>query len=795
MTSKPPYRVPSMAEIKSGKWNGFDAASTFSGCGGSSLGYRMAGFRLLWANEFVPAARETYLANAAPYTVVDGSDVRALKVADVLTAMNKKPGELDLFDGSPPCFAAGTSVVAERRVIAIEDVVVGDKVLTGKGRWRRVTDVMTRRAATLIVDGRIEVTSDHPFLAREQRKKNGTRFTLGSERWVPATEVEGMFCAVPTAVRALTVPEIGGRPLALDNDFWWMVGRWIGDGWVRVFPGEDRPAKDRVPLSKTPRLCAHCGTEQARRRQRGNSLMFTAYCSEFCRLAFGRKARKRPRHSVLLCSSLREGDDLSKKLRRIRRLTWAASKQRATWRFSTSHKQLTLWLVEQFGRGAAKKTLPGWVFGMREDHRRSLFEGYLSADGHEVERGGTWKFSSVSRNLSVGMRVLATTLGYSTGALKMRKGGTHILGRRINGKGSWPISACANETRYTRVEGDHRWSKIRRATVAGGDDVDVFDLTVEEDHSFVADGFVVHNCASFSTAGKRSGGWGTVKKYSDVAQRTDDLFFEFARLLEGVRPRTFVAENVAGLVRGVAVGYFNDVLGLLRSLGYRVAARLLDAQWLGVPQQRSRIIFVGVREDLGFEPAYPEPQQFRYTVADACPWVKAVRTHSNRDVYYRAAGDAPAPTITSHDHKTGETSIHGGGFVESDVPLGAFDGVDIGRFAIGAEWDRLEEGEQSSRFFNLIRADRDKPSPTILASHGGGSIASVTHPTEKRKFSIPELRRLCSFPDDFKLLGTYEQNWERLGRAVPPLMMKAIAETVRDKILIPWRAAKEARER
>lgn len=55
-TDKPPYRVPNMTEIAAIPWNGLTVASTFSGCGGSCLGYRMAGFKVLWANEFVPAA-------------------------------------------------------------------------------------------------------------------------------------------------------------------------------------------------------------------------------------------------------------------------------------------------------------------------------------------------------------------------------------------------------------------------------------------------------------------------------------------------------------------------------------------------------------------------------------------------------------------------------------------------------------------------------------------------------------------------------------------------------------------
>src|SRR5689334_7614439 len=92
-----------MAEIAALPWNGFNVASTFSGCGGSSLGYRMAGFRVRWASEFVPAARQTYRANAAPHTIIDGRDIRQVDPQEILTAIDMESGELDLLDGSPPC--------------------------------------------------------------------------------------------------------------------------------------------------------------------------------------------------------------------------------------------------------------------------------------------------------------------------------------------------------------------------------------------------------------------------------------------------------------------------------------------------------------------------------------------------------------------------------------------------------------------------------------------------------------------------------------------------------------------
>src|SRR5882724_7182373 len=101
-TDKPPYRVPSMAEIAAVPWNGYTVASTFSGCGGSSLGYKMAGFRVAWANEFIPSAQETYRANH-PSTILDLRDIRGVQSADILNAIGMGAGELDLLDGSPPC--------------------------------------------------------------------------------------------------------------------------------------------------------------------------------------------------------------------------------------------------------------------------------------------------------------------------------------------------------------------------------------------------------------------------------------------------------------------------------------------------------------------------------------------------------------------------------------------------------------------------------------------------------------------------------------------------------------------
>jgi len=101
-------------------------------------------------------------------------------------------------------------------------------------------------------------------------------------------------------------------------------------------------------------------------------------------------------------------------------------------------------------------------------------------------------------------------------------------------------------------------------------------------------------CQGFSTAGKRM-----------LHDTRNGLFREFVRLLRGLMPKCFVMENVAGMVRGKMRLVFADCLRELKASGYWVSARVLDSMYFGVPQHRQRLIIIGVRDDLAFEPTHP----------------------------------------------------------------------------------------------------------------------------------------------------------------------------------------------
>lgn len=249
-------------------------------------------------------------------------------------------------------------------------------------------------------------------------------------------------------------------------------------------------------------------------------------------------------------------------------------------------------------------------------------------------------------------------------------------------------------------------------------------------------------CAAFSTAGQREKSWGQVKCYSDKAQRVDDLFFEYIRLLNGIQPKVFVAENVSGLVKGTAKGYFKRILTALRGAGYRVSCRLLDAKWLGVPQMRQRTIFVGVRDDLGLDPVHPVPLSYSYTVGEAVEGLAK-------------GGDAKQLTPGTDTHR---------------YWLATKPGESLSKAC------RKLTGKNS--FLTHIKQSPDRQANTITQG-----TQQLYHWSEPRTLTLQELRRIGGFPDDFKLTGTFAQRWERIGRAVPPIMMEAVAANIRDRIL------------
>lgn len=222
-------------------------------------------------------------------------------------------------------------------------------------------------------------------------------------------------------------------------------------------------------------------------------------------------------------------------------------------------------------------------------------------------------------------------------------------------------------------------------------------------------------CQGFSTAGKR-----------EIGDARNQLFREYCRLLEGLRPRAFVMENVSGMVKGDFKLVFAEILRTLKRCGYRVKARLLNAMFFGVPQSRERMIFVGVREDIGRDPSHPSGWSVPVTVREA---FVGVPPH-----------DCPALTPRYQ-----------------------------------AYWHAAPQGGRVGKQQCVMKLSERLTAGTLLKSEGNGA---PYHPTECRAISTAERRRIGSFPDAFRFTDR-KHAVERIGNSVPPLLMRSIAAHVR----------------
>ena len=283
-------------------------------------------------------------------------------------------------------------------------------------------------------------------------------------------------------------------------------------------------------------------------------------------------------------------------------------------------------------------------------------------------------------------------------------------------------------------------------------------------------------CSAFSMAGSVSHGegrthadaFGKKKQYSDIkgVENVEDLFFEFLRVAKDIKPKVIIGENVEGLTMGQAERYFHKIQNTFEEIGYLIVANVLDASYFGVPQSRKRCFFIGVREDVAEKVGinfmtmyqlYPDKNDFRTTLGEA---INDIVNEDKEELDYLFDKISPEKAV-------GKTLMK--------MPK------DPDKVLTGMDY------HEKGHHFNLKRSSLRKPCPTITAMGNLAGVAGTCHPIEDRKFTIKELKRIMSLPEDFKLTGKHKQQSERIGRMVPPLMMKALAESVYNKVLKPYK--------
>ena len=246
-------------------------------------------------------------------------------------------------------------------------------------------------------------------------------------------------------------------------------------------------------------------------------------------------------------------------------------------------------------------------------------------------------------------------------------------------------------------------------------------------------------CSTFSMSGKREKDWGKDKHFKEgqAKQVLSDLFFDYLGLVERLKPKVAIAENVKGMLFGNAKGYTKEILRRFSNMGYNTQLFLINAADCGVPQKRERVFFCAVRDDIDAPSLKLSPNK---------PWVNSCAAIDDIDLTDQERRDCGLNSAT--DKKW--------------WPL-TQPGEDYG--------SAIQRNGLALKLWNHKKLHPKKPSNTLPA------VDRIKHWNERRVLSFREWKRLGSFPDDYRAkndkIGKY-----LIGMSVPPRMTEQVARAV-----------------
>jgi site-specific DNA-cytosine methylase len=651
--------------------------------------------------------------------------------------------------GGVPCFVAGTMILTVEGYKPVEEVREGDLVLTHRGRWRRVTATMRRDGAALLsvrAQGvpRLVTTAEHPFYAR-----------LRGRRWDSAKRMDVRDFGVPAWVEAghltrdhyvgqvLPPVEPDVRPLA----FWRLTGRYLADGWI-----VDHARTSKVPAG-----------------QRGSRVASRM-------------------HRVVLSAGFHRADALAKL---IAEAGFHATRvdERTAAKFHINSVEFVAFL-RPFGRYAHGKVVPGFALALDPERAEALLAGYLSGDG--CRSTNATSATTVSKALALGMALLAQRArGVVASITHVAMPATCVIEDRVcNQRDQFSIRIPdRNRSAYVDPDG-YGWKLVRGVESCGTGTV--YNLSIEEDESYVADGAIVHNCQSFSHAGDREG----------LDDPRGQLFRALLRIAGEANARVVLLENVRGML---SLGALPVVLDAFRREGFEPTYALLNAADYGVPQNRVRLFVAGFRDAWALRRfRWPAPTHGAPgNLLGLAPWVTV------RD----ALGLGPAPREVGRVAHARPGCFGGMRQMDPDAPAYAVGCTK--RDLIGARLDRpaptvkansWHEGTSSRAsqrpsgelLAELTRARLlDRPATTI-DTKGTVSAAERAHESSNKdgavRLTVRDCARLQSFPDDFEFSGNTTSQFRQVGNAVPPLLAEHLGCSIAHALYDHDRATQRAQE-
>ena len=504
----------------------------FAGIGGFRFGFEPAGGLCVWSCEIDRHSRKTYSYNHHVPIGTIFPDVRDARETDI-------PDHDTLIAGFA-CFAQNTMILTRHGYLPIQHIRPGTLVLTHRGRWKPVVHVIKRgnvptREIRAQGTPSLITTNEHPFYTSNTQSSHDVRTrritrTPETPKWTKAKDLQKN-----QHITQILPPT---KPNTQNQDHWWLMGRYLAQGH-RTIPAT---------------------------------------------------AQTQP--GITIPANENDRSEIETKLRN------AGYENRTTYRpltaqYTIADKHLHEW-TKQFGEYPKTRKINQTLLELEQPAAKALMDGYIAAKAKTQTPSTPHKttITSGSKTLALGLALLAQrAYGVVATVIGQRRGPlTNTTAANPELPINWTISIPPHN-RLATVQGQHGWKRVKVNQSTGRRET-VWNLSVQEDQSYVADGAVVHNCEPFSKAGvSKNNSLGKPHGFAHETRGT--LFFDVIRILASHRPGTFLLENVPHLLNHDNGRTYATVKFLLeQELGYHISHRIIDARPY-VPQRRRRIFIAG----------------------------------------------------------------------------------------------------------------------------------------------------------------------------------------------------------
>ena len=495
----------------------------------------------------------------------------SLNLGDITKVDETKLKPFNMICGGSPCFVKGTKVYTNIGYKNIEDIGIGDLVLTHKKRFMPVVAIggeKQRDIYSLRVQGFLETkcTDYHPFYCKKTRSSIPEKIRLKDIK-------KGYYIGSH-------INKESYNKFNLSNEDCWILGRYVADGHVR---------KDK-------------------RKDRVESYQYQ------CILSIGNN----------------KVDELKKNVKNHHYSCYPHGD--SVHRVVFSSMDLVNFIIDNgFGTKAETKTIPKFILDLPIDKLRSFIDGYMSGDGCEID--GKYQATTISKELAMSL-CLAVEKVFRVGCriyYDERPEHYEIQGRVVNQKDTYMIRFMKESQKQAWfIEDDIVWYPVKSIKPLYIKE-DVFNIEVEDDHTYTANNMITFNCQDFSVAGKQKGSVWTCKdcgheynpltvhwthrdrcpqcNSSNIEKTRSSLLVEYLRVIRANKPNFGIYENVKNIVgkqfRDTTFKLFEDEL---HEYGYNTYWKVLNAKNYGIPQNRERVYLIFIRKDLdNGQFKFPEP--------------------------------------------------------------------------------------------------------------------------------------------------------------------------------------------